>query len=248
MYTVPPHIKSIANRIVREYEILVHQGHKIALQLFIDDRMYSGVETTEYFLKSARHFRNLLDTQEEYLASRTEDEFRRKVYLKICEFYKPLSESAILRITNSSVCQGQLERAIHVAKKIPSSYSDAKYLSWFISNACTQHWCDADQTISHKEFKLVRSEKDFEKLISSQGKHPAFEITQSGNVPCTRIRIALQMFSIEDCYRKQSKIREYRNFWESAHNVESFPTDCAIFNMWNNIAETGIYHVYFSEI
>ena len=248
MYNVPPHVKSLVNRLVRKYEILVHQGHKMALQLFIDNHMYSGVETTQYFLRSVQYFRTLLGTQTDYLASKTEEEFRRKVYLKICEFCKPLSETAVLRINNSSICQGQLEDAIRLAKKIPTSYSDAKYLSWFISNACTQHWCDADQSIVHKEFKLVKSEKDFEALISSQIKNPAFEITQSGSVPCTQMRIALKKRNIEECYRKQSKIREYRNFWETAHNIETFSTDCAVFNLWNNISETGTYYVYFCEL
>lgn len=245
--TVPAHIKSHVNRIIQEYEVLVHQGYKVALQLFRDNRMYSGVETTEYFLKSARHFRRLLDTQEEYLAAKTEEEFRRKVYFKICEFCKPLSEVAILRITRSSRCQGQLEDALRSAKKVPGYYSEAKFISWFISNACTQHWSDADETIIHKEFKLVRSEEAFEKLLSDKEKYPAFEITQSGKFPFCHFRVALQKFSIEDCYRKQSKLREYRNFWENYRNIDDFSTDCEIYNLWNNIAETGVYYVYIPE-
>lgn len=248
MYYVPAHIKAHVNRIIREYEILVHQGHKIALQIFRDNRLYSGVETTKYFLKSVKHFRKLLDTQEDYLTSRTEEEFRKKVYLKIQEFYIPLSETAITRINHSSRCQGQLEEALRAAKKVPALYDEAKFLSWFISNACIQHWCDADKTIACKEFKLVRSEEAFEKLINSKGRYPTIEITDSGKIPFTHFRIALQKFSIEDCYRKQSRLREYRNFWEGSHNIEEFSTDCEIFNMWNDISETGIYYVYFSEI
>ena len=68
MYKVPTHVKTQVNRIIREYEILVHQGHKIALQVFRNNRMYFGVETTEYFLESVKHFRKLLDNQGEYLS------------------------------------------------------------------------------------------------------------------------------------------------------------------------------------
>lgn len=247
MYKVPCHIKAHVNRIVREYELLLHQGHKIALQLFRNNRMYSGLETTEYFLKSARHFRNLLDTQGEYLAAATEEEFRRKVYQKICEFYNPLSETAILRITHSTACQEQLERALRAAKKNLSLASDAKFLSWFISNACIQSWCPADESINHKEFKLVKTEEAFEKLLSGQEKYPTIEITQDGNAPYSRFRIALQTIDIEACYRKQSRVREYRNFWDNYHNIEEFDTDYKIFNMWNNITETGIYYVYIPQ-
>ena len=247
LYTVPTHIKAQVNRIVREYEILVHQGYKIALQIFRDNHLYSGVETTEYFLKSVKHFRKLLDTQDEYLSSKSEEEFRRKIYLKICEFYAPLSETAHLRITHSTKCQGQLEEALRAAKKDPTLNHEAKYLSAFISNACIKHWCDEDATICYKEFKLVRSEEAFEKLVQNQGKYPVIEITQSGKIPFSHFRIALQKLSIEDCYRKQSKWREYRNFWEHSHNIEEFQTDCEIFNLWNNISETGVYYVYFPE-
>lgn len=248
LYPVPPHIKALVNRIVREYEILLHQSHKIALQIFRDNHLYSGIETTEYFLKSVKHFRKLLDTQQEYLVSQTEEDFRKKIYSKICEFYKPLSETAILRITHSSKCQGQVEEAIRAAKRNPNLYHEAKFISWFISNACVQHWCEKDETISHKEFKLIRSQTAFEELVNNQKKYPIFEITQNGKIPFSHCRIALQKFSIEDCYRKQSKLREYRAFWEAQHNIEEFSTDCEIFNMWNNVFETGVYYVYIPKI
>ena len=241
MYNVPVHIKAHINRIIREYELLLYQGHKIALQLFRNGRIYSGLETTQYYLDSARHFRELLDTQKEYLSSKTEEEFRKKVYKKICEFYTPLSEKAILRITNSSECQEQLERALRTAKKAQSTYSDAKLISWFISNACTQNWCLEDEAIHHKVFRLIKTETAFEKLLSDQN---TIEITQASTTHYTKFRIAFQIIDIETGYRKQSKIREYRNFWENSHNIEEFETDLAIFNLWNNITETGIYYVY----
>lgn len=248
MYTVPTHIKAHVNRIIREYEILVHQGHKIALQIFRNNRMYSGVETTEYFLETVKHFRKLLDTQEEYLICQTEEEFRKKVYFKICEFSKPLSEKAILRITHSYTCQGQLEDALRAARKDPNLYHEAEFISWFISNGCTEHWSDVDETIIHKEFKLVRSKETFEKIVSGKGKYPTVEITQSGKIPFAHFRVAMQKFSIEDCYRKQSKRREYHDFWERPHNIEEFSTDCDIFNLWNNVSETGVYYVYFPKL
>ncbi len=248
MHTVPANVKAHVARIVREYEIMVHQGDKIALHVFRENRIYSGVETTEYFLKSVKKFYELLETQGEYLAVKSEEEFRKKVYSKICEFYKPLSETAIRRITNSTTCQGQLEDALRLAKKNSILYPEAKFISWFISNACTHNWCDADETICCKEFKLVKSKEDFEKLVSGKGKYPAFEITQSGEIPFKHFRVALQKFSIEDCYRKRSKLRKYRDFWEGPHNIEEFATECEIFNMWNNVSETGVYYVYIPEV
>ena len=248
MYQVPANIKVHVPRMIREYELLVQQGHKIALQLFRDNRLYSGVETTEYFLKSVKHIRHLLETQGEYLRSRSEKEFKRKVYNKICEFYVPLSEDAILRINRSSICQEQLERALHSARRNPSLAAEAKNLSWFVSNARTASWCSDDENAVCKEFKLVKSEEAFEKLIDGTQIYPTIEITQSGKTPYTHIRIALQTISVQDGYRKKSKIREYNAFWDGSHNIEEFDTDYIIFNMWNNISETGIYYVYIPQI
>ena len=248
MYKTPTHIKEHVNRIIKEYEILLQQNYAIALQLFLDNRIYSGIETTEYFLKSARHFRKLLDSPCEYLTAKTEEEFRRKVYQKILEFYKPLPEKAILRITHSTECQNQLKQTLQSAQKCFSLASDAKCLSCFISNSRIASWCLADETIAHKVFKLVRTEEAFEKLLSGQKKYPTIEITQDGTVHYEHFRIALQIMDIEACYRKQLKMREYRNFWNGCHNIENFDTDYKIFNMWNNVYETGIYYVYIPEI
>lgn len=244
MYKVPNHIKAHVRRIIREYEILLEQGHKITLQLFRDNRIYSGVETTEYYLKSVRHFLKLLETQDEYLEAQTEEEFQKKVYKKICEFYKPLSEIAVLRITNSVECQGQLKEALQDVKKISCFHSDARSISVFISHADVRNWCLEDQAVHNKIFKLVRTEEEFEKLLNCQGKSSTVEITQAGINPCIYFRMALQVMDIEDCYRKKNRIREYRNFWNSCHNIEEFDTDYKIFNMWNNITETGIFYVY----
>lgn len=243
MYQVPTHIKAHVRRIVREYELLLHQGHIIALQISEKNKIYFGLETTKRYLNAAIHFRELLDTQEDYLASKTEEEFRKKVYEKICEFYKPLSEKAILRINNSTECQAQLEAALRTAKRRSSSCSDAKFLTSFISNACTLNWCSEDKDVQRKSFKLIKSEKDFENLLSNE-KHPAIEITETGNFPYTHFRIALQTFDIEDIYRKRAKLHSYREFWDGVHNVEEFDTDLKIFNLWNNVAKIGIYYVY----
>ena len=244
MYKVPFHIKAHVNRIVREYELLLQQGHKVALQMFKNNRILYGLETTEYCIKSARHFRYLLDSQDDYLTSETEEEFRRKVYNKIQEFYNPLSKEAIYRIERSCYCQDQLKTALQSAKRKPSLKAEAKLISSFISNACVQNWSKEDEAIVHKEFKLVKTEEAFEKLINGHGKYPTIEITHNGEYDCNYIRIAFQSLDIPTIYKKRSQFKELRNFWNTHFDLDNIDLDFTIFNMWNNIAETGIYHVY----
>ena len=241
---IPTHIKELADRIIREYELLCQQRHKVALQIFRDNRIYSGVQTTEYCLALVKKFRTQLDSPDTAFLAKTEKEFRRQIYQKICEFYKPLSSMAIMRITRTTECQYQLESALYRAKKQASTSSDAHQMSWFIANGSTQNWCQLDESIEHKIFKLIRSEEEFEKLISKSNKNPITEITQESIHTYSQFRIALQPISIKDGYRKQSRIREFNNFWENSTSIDHFDIDFTVFNMWNDIKETGIYYVF----
>lgn len=244
MYQVPCHIKLHVDRIIKEYEKLYRQGYKICLQMLRGNRIYSGLETTEYCLNSVKHFRRLLDNPEGELFTGTETDIRKKIYLKICEFYKPLSQEAICRITHSVDCQGQLERALQAAKKDPSTAEDAKKLSCFIANGRVLNWGQCDEHINSKVFKLVKSEDAFEKLLSRTDEDTTVEITQISISPYTKIRVALQTIDIPTMYRKQVRVREFKNFWEGYHAPDEFDIEYTIFNMWNDITETGIYYVY----
>lgn len=242
---VPANVKLHVDRIIREYEVLLHKKQTISIQISDGNQLYSGLGTTKYYLEKAKHFRNLLyTTNRENVFSGTEGEFRRKIYNKICEFYKPLSKSAILRITRTIECQDQLEKALIAAKRNSSTVEDAKQLLCFILDGYMYSWCKKDVEINHKVFKLIKSEEAFEKLLKSSDRNPITEITQESKSPYTSFRVALQIFSIEDCYRKQAKMREFHNFWERCRNIDEFDMDYKIFNMWNNITETGIYYVY----
>lgn len=244
MQTVPCHIKLHVDRIIKEYEKLYHQGYKIALQMIRGNRIYSGLETTEYCLNTVKQFRRQLDNPTGELFSGTDDDVKKKIYFKICEFYQPLSQEAISRITHKVDCQEQLERALRAAKKNPSTAADAKKLSAFIANGRILNWGRCDENINSKIFKLVKSEDAFEKLLSRADEDSTIEITHISITPYTKIRVALQTIDIPTMYRKQVRVREFRNFWEGYHAPDEFDIEYTIFNMWNDIAETGIYYVY----
>ena len=129
---------------------------------------------------------------------------------------------------------------------IPTLSSDAKHLSWFITNSSTISWNQTDENVCHKQFKLVRDESYFDKLLSDSS-CPTVELTTTGDFPYTHIRIVLQILDIETIYRKRAKMRQYKNFWDSAKATDDFDLDYIVFNMWNNVATTGIYYVYIPE-
>ena len=248
MNQIPLHIKQHVDRIVREYELLYSQGHKIALQFLRGNRIYSGLETTKYYLDSIKDFRILLNKPEGEFFTGTEFEIQKRIYEKICEYYKPLSPEAICRITHDVVCQGQLDEAIRAAKKNLSTFKDAVHISRFIANGCTLNWGDCDERVNRKIFKLVKTEECFENLLNRAEKQPFVEITNDGFIPCTQIRVAFQFLEIPDIYRKKARYRDYRNFWESPHRVEDFDLNYTIFNMWNDVTETGVYYVYIPQV
>ena len=248
MTQVPLHIKKHVDRIIREYELLYRQGHKIALQFLRGNRLYSGLETTKYYLDSLKDFRKLLNKPEGDFFTGTDFEIQRRIYETICEYYKHLSPEAICRITHDVVCQGQLEDAIRAAKKNNTTFKDAVQISRFIANGCILNWGECDERVNRKIFKLVKTEESFEDLLTHAEKNPLVEITSEGNMTYTKIRVAFQFLEIPAMYRKKSRYREYRNFWEAPHTVEEFDLDHTIFNMWNDITETGIYYVYIPKV
>ena len=95
--------------------------------------------------------------------------------------------------------------------------------------------------------KMLFTESAFEKLFSTASAAPLAEITETGSFHVSNIRIAVQIKDIEAIYRKQSKLREYKNFWNSAVKIDEFDLEHTVYNMWNNVAETGIYYVYIPE-
>lgn len=246
MYHVPNHIKEHVDRIIGEYVLLYRSGFKIALQMYRDNRVYSGIETTQYCLNEVRKFRKLLDNPTGSMFVGPESEVNKRIYNKIREFYAPLSPEAIKRITHTTKCQDQLEKALYSARRVPTLANDAKHLSWFIENGRTLSWNQTDEEVHHKHFKLIKDESFLDKLFSDSS-CPTIELTTNGDFPYSHIRIVLQIQDVETIYRKQSKIREYKNFWNSASKIEEFDLDYIVFNLWNNVATTGIYYVYIPE-
>lgn len=241
MYTVPYHIISHVNRIIREYEILYLKGHRIAIQLIRGNQIYSGKETTAYYLKTVTEFKDLLMHPQGDFFNGTEEEIRKRIFEKICEFYKPLSDDAVKRITHSVETQGQLDQALKRALKDPNMVFDARLVTKFVTKSYARSWCDADENLHRKVFKLIQSEDAFEKLFRDD---TTMEITHKGPVPFTSFRMAVQIMDIPSIYRKQIRMREYNSFWEGLRSIDDFDTEYTIFNLWNNITETGIYYVY----
>lgn len=246
MYHVPIHIKEHVDRIIDEYVLLHHSGFKIALQMYRENRIFSGIETTEYCLNEVRKFRRLLDNPTGSMFVGPESEVNKRIYKKICDFYAPLSPEAIKRITHTTKCQDQLEKNLRAARMIPALANDAKHLSWFIKNSSTISWNQTDENVCHKQFKLVRDESYFDKLLSDRS-CLTVELTTSGDFSYTQIRIIFQLLDIETIYRKRAKMRQYKNFWDSAKATDDFDLDYIVFNMWNDVATTGIYYVYIPE-
>ena len=248
MNQVPIHIKKHVDRIIREYELLYRQGHKIALHFIRGNHLYSGLETTKYYLDTIKDFRKSLNKPEGDFFTGTDFEIQKRIYQRIFEYYKALSSEAICRITHDVVCQGQLEDAIRAAKKNNATFKDAVQISRFISNGCVLNWSERDEKVNRKIFKLIKSEENFENLLNRADSKTLVEITDEGSMTYSQIRVAFQFLEIPAMYRKKSRYRDYRNFWESPHSVEDFDLDYTIFNMWNDITETGIYYVYIPKV
>lgn len=243
---VPTNVKNLVKRIRKEYEDAYDGGEEFSLQIMVGDTIYSGRETTKIYLRGVDRFIILLDSQEGDIFCGTDDDVRCKIYLQIQEFYKPLSEVAVKRATREIDRQGQLMTALYRAKKKPDLVEDARAITWFINHAYRLDFGEEDSGVEKKLFKLITKEDEFEKLFEKSDSIK--ELFSQKVIPNGKIRVAFQRFSVQDLYKKKMISRKLRTFWESQiDNQENFDTAFAAFNLWNDVAETGIYYIYVPE-
>lgn len=246
MIVVPANVRNLVRRIRTEYEQAYEGGEEFSLQILVGDTIYSGRETTRIYLRGVDKFIISLDSQEEELFCGTDDEVRCNIYLKIQEFYKPLSEIAIKRATREIDMQGQLKTALYRAKKNEDLAADASALKMFINHAYWFDFGDVDSGVEKKFFKLITKESEFQKLFEKPDHIQ--EIFSPKFIPNGRIRVAFQRVSVQEQYRKKMLSRKLKTFWESQiDNQENFDTSYAAFNLWNDVAETGIYYIFIPE-
>lgn len=245
MIIIPECVKTKVDKLIAEYEKILKRGEAIYAQVTWNGVDYFGADTTKCHLEILRQFRKDLDEQKSSLYSESEEEIQRQIYLRVCDFFEPLSCKAIEEVTHDVTVQKQLGKALRKAARNEEMGWEAKSLLAMIKDAKHSCWSQDDEHINRKIFKLVKTEEEFNRLFAPEQKGRVEELTPGEINPFKNIRVAFSAIPFRTQYRKKGIWRTYdfrrrhdRDFFDGAHKV---------FNFWNDVTETAIYYVYVPE-
>lgn len=231
---VPQHIKDTMDRIIKVYEKLYQKGERVYLNKVVGDTVYSGIETTKYYLDDAKNFRKLLDTCDGPIFEGEDDEIIKRIYLQVNSYFAPLGCPDTNDILNSVRCSIQLKKALKEAETREDIAEEAKQISEFIQNAKRMSWWHLDANVERKIFKLVKTKEEFLKLSNIR------EITEEG----WSIRIGFKEKCWHDQCKEKSILRKSKHLLKDSKNF-SDAYEC--FNFWYDLKRVGIYYVYIPE-
>ena len=114
----------------------------------------------------------------------------------------------------------------------------------FLNNAYNSSWGQFDAYYKIKDFRLVESEEEFEKILNRF--NGAEELTASKwlIVDYTTIRVALVPMDRITIYKKKGIFEDYQRFLKEHLSDMDFDNAFNMFNLWHDVRETAIYYIY----
>lgn len=231
---VPQHIKDMMDRIIKVYEKLYQNYERVYLNIVVGDTVYSGIETTKYYLDDAKNFRKELDNCEGPIFEGKDEEIIRKIFLKVNSYFTPLGCPDTDSVLKSVICQEQLKKALKKAEKREDIAEEANLILKLIENGQRMSWGHFDANIERRIFKLVKTKEEFLKLSNIE------EVTEEG----LKIRVAFKEKYWHAQCEEKSILRKSNYMLKHSKNF-SDAFEC--FNFWYDIKRTGIYYVYIPE-
>lgn len=214
--------------------MLYKNRESIYLNIVVGDTVYSGIETTKYYLDDAKNFRKLLDTCDGPFFEGEDNEIIRNIFIKVYNYFDPLGVPDTDTIIKNVQCQTQLKKALKKAEKRDYIAEEARQISEFIENAQRMSWGQDDSYMETRIFKLVKTEEEFLNLKNIE------ELTDD---KC-RIRVGWYEKSFKQQCREKGIRRKYKYLLKYSKN---FSHEYDYFKFWYDLKRTGVYYVYISE-
>lgn len=236
MIFLPESIERTLERIGDAYKSKIKNGKK--------DKENNTVKTQlEYFEKFKASLENgtnqLLICEEG-----KEDEAKIRLMYAVWEWYKPLCMEDIHRVENDAYIQNGLKERLERLCSDAKLKKEALNLLGFLNNAYSSSWGQGDTHYKIKDFRLVESEEEFEKILNEF--YSAEELTASPwlIVEYTTIRVALVPMDWTTIYKKKGIFEDYQRFCHEHIGDMGFDDALKMFNLWHDVRETAIYYIY----
>lgn len=249
MIFIPESIERTLKRIEKAYQEDLEKGRSYYHSISKDGKVYRGTDTVRIQLESFEEFKASLENGTSELLKcedGKEDEAKIRLMHAIGEFYNPLSAKSIKMIRKDVYIQRGLRARIKKFAAKSQKHEEASSLLEFIRDAHWSSWGQGDAEYDIRDFRLVKSEEEFEEILHLEG---AEELTRSKDlvVEFASIRVALVTLEETDIYKRKGIFEDYNRFLDEHLGSNNFDDAMKAFNLWHDVRETAIYYVYVPE-
>lgn len=247
MIFLPESIERILERIGDAYKRDIKKRRSYYSSISKNGKTYTGTDTVRIQLEYFEEFKASLENGTSQLLvceEGEEDEAKIRLMNALYEWYEPLWTEDFYLIENDVYIQRGLKKRIEKLSNKHETQKEASNLLGFLNNAYDSSWGQEDSHYKIKDFRLVNSEEEFEKILNNF--NDAKELTASKNlvVDYTTIRVALVPMDWRTICKKKGIFEDYDRLWNEHAGKGDFDNAFKMFHLWHDVRETAIYYIY----
>ena len=109
-------------------------------------------------------------------------------------------------------------------------------------------WGQDDAHYKIKDFRLVESEEEFEKILNKFDDAEELTASKWNIVDYTTIRVALVPMDRRTILIRKGLFEDYKRFYKEHLSDMNFDSAFKMFNLWHDVRETAIYYIYAPKV
>lgn len=251
MIYLPESIERILERIGEAYKRDIKKRRSYYYSISKNGKTYTGTDTVKIQLEYFEEFKASLENGTSQLLvceEGKEDEAKIRLMHAVWEWYEPLWAEDVYRVENDVYIQRGLRKRIERLGDECETQKEALDLLEFLNKAYNSSWGQEDAHYKIKDFRLVESEEEFEKILNEF--NGAEELTASKwlIVDYTTIRVAFVPMDWRTILIKKGIFEDYQRFYKDHLGDMNFDNAFKMFNLWHDVRETAIYYIYAPKV
>ncbi len=251
MIFLPESIERILERIGEAYKRDIKKCRSYYSSISKNGKKYTGTDTVKIQLEYFEEFKTSLENGTNQLLvceEGKEDEAKIRLMNAVLEWYEPLWAEDVCRVENDVYIQRGLRKRIERLKNECKTQKEALNLLGFLNNAYNSSWRQDDAHYKIKDFRLVESEEEFEKILNKFDNAEELTASKWNIVDYTTIRVVLVPMDRRTILIRKGLFEDYQRFYKEHLGDMNFDSAFKMFNLWHDVRETAIYYIYAPKV
>lgn len=247
MIFLPESIERTLERLKEAYNRDIKKHRSYCSSISENGKTYTGTDTVKIVLKHFEEFKASLENGTSDLLvckEGEEDEAKIRLMQAVLEWYKPLWMEDVYLVKNDVYIQRGLKKRIKELCSKRNTKKEALNLLEFLNDAYKSSWSQEDELYKVRDFRLVKSKEEFEKILDKFDGVKDLTAIKSSIVDYTTIRVALVPMDLTTMYKKKGIFEDYQQFCKKHLGDTNFDDAIKMFNLWHDVRETAIYYIY----